>query len=63
MWVKKFIDKLFNYSNTIPSVCYIRAYRPKGHPKGEKFLLRIPVGSTIPKGVILGKGTVIDIEI
>lgn len=59
MWWKKFISR---FINTTPKGCYIRAYRPEGHPKGAKFLLRMPLGSAVPKGVILGKGTVIDVE-
>jgi hypothetical protein len=63
MWIKQFVNKLFNDFDIIPPACHIIAYRPKEHPKGEKFLMRIPVGGTIPKGVILGKGTVIEVEI
>ena len=38
------------------------ARRGVDHPKGEKELMRVPLGDPIPPGVILGKGTVITVE-
>lgn len=36
--------------------------RPKSHPKGEKIIARFPYGELVPPGVIIGKGTLIEIE-
>jgi len=41
---------------------YLVARRAKEHEKGPKELMRIRLGDAIPKGVILGKGTIINIE-
>jgi hypothetical protein len=36
--------------------------RPASHPKGEKHLAVIPIGGTVPAGVIIGKGSVLTIK-
>ena len=36
--------------------------RPESHPKGAKVIARIPYGEPVPPGVIIGKGTLIEIE-
>jgi len=56
------IREAFNDVKLIPYTGHLIATRPKEHWKGEKVLMRIPIGTAIPAGVILGKGTIIDIE-
>jgi len=59
-----FLKKLFGKSpKSISHTPYIVATRSKESPKGEKELMRIPVGSAIPQGVILGKNTILTVEI
>jgi hypothetical protein len=36
--------------------------RPKSHPKGAKVIAEIPYGELVPPGVIIGKGTLIEIK-
>jgi len=55
--------KVFSDVKLIPYTGHLIATRPKEHQKGEKVLMRIPIGSAIPPGVILSKGTIIDIEV
>lgn len=57
------IKKMFSgVKESIPTG-HLIAIRPKEHWKGRKILMRIPIGTAIPPGVILGKGTIIDIEV
>lgn len=41
----------------------IVAKRPIDHPKGPKVIMRINLGDAIPPGVILGKGTILNLRI
>jgi hypothetical protein len=36
--------------------------RTASHPKGEKHLAVIPIGGTVPAGMIIGKGAVLTIK-
>jgi hypothetical protein len=54
--------KVFTDVKRTPHTGYLVAKRPKGHWKGERVLMRIPIGTAIPRGTTLGKGTIIDIE-
>lgn len=55
--------KMFKDVNLIPRQGHLIATRPEGHLKGKKVLMRIPIGGAIPPGVILSKGTIIDLEV
>lgn len=59
MFLRRLLGK--NPKST-PRTPYIVATRPKENPKGKKELMRIPVGSAIPQGVILSKETILTIE-
>jgi hypothetical protein len=37
--------------------------RPKDHPKGPKTIAVFPYGEPVPPGVIIGKGSVITVEV
>lgn len=41
----------------------IKVRRPKSHPKGEKTIAIIEYGKPVPPGVIIGKGSIITVEI
>jgi len=47
----------------LPYTGFVVATRSKNHCKGTKMLMRIPIGSAIPSGTTLGKGTIIDIVV
>lgn len=36
--------------------------RPKSHPKGPKIIAVFPYGELVPPGIIIGKGTLIEIK-
>jgi hypothetical protein len=36
--------------------------RPDDHHKGPKEIVRIPYGKGVPKGILIGKGSIITIE-
>lgn len=55
--------KAFSDVKLIPHIGHLVATRPKRHCKGEKVLMRIPIGTAIPAGTTLGKGTIIDVEV
>lgn len=57
------VKKVFNGVKLISYTGHLIATRPEEHPKGKKVLMRIPIGTAIPAGVTLGKGTIIDMEI
>lgn len=61
MKMKHLISNIFLNTDNQPKQ-YIVARRPKEHIKGAKELMRIQVGEPIPRGVILGKDTMISIE-
>ena len=46
------------YMNTV-----IKVRRPKSHPKGEKIIAVIEYGKPVPPGVIIGKGSIITVEL
>jgi len=56
------IKKALGRVNIVPNTGYLVARRPIGHWKGERVLMRIPIGTAIPRGTTLGKGTIIDVE-
>jgi hypothetical protein len=55
--------KVFKDINLIPRQGHLIATRPCGPLKCKKVLMRIPIGGAIPPGVILTKGTIIDLEV
>jgi len=36
--------------------------RPESHPKGAKVIAEFPYGELVPPGIIIGKGTLIEIK-
>jgi len=55
--------KVFSGFKLIPRTGHLIATRPESANKCKKVLMRIPIGSAIPAGTTLGKGTIIDIEV
>ena len=55
--------KVFSDFKLIPHTGHLIATRPESSYKCKKVLMRIPIGGAIPAGIILSKGTIIDIEV
>ena len=55
--------KVFSNIQLIPRTGHLIATRPESSYKCKKVLMRIPIGGAIPAGVILSKGTIIDLEV
>ncbi len=55
--------KVFSDFKLVPRTGYLVATRPESPHKCKKVLMRIPIGEAIPAGTILGKGTIINLEI
>ncbi len=55
--------KMFNDVKLIPRTGHLIATRPESPYKCKKVLMRIPIGGAIPAGIILSKGTIIDLEV
>ena len=57
------LKKMVSYIKLIPRTGYLVATRPESTHKCKKVLMRIPIGGVIPPGIILSKGTIIDLEV